>query len=46
MNDDTLSLTEKEEKIAKIKEENLWGIEYDANMFATCVGKYDVAWRW
>lgn len=37
MNDDTLSLTEKEEKIAKIKEENLWGIEYDANMFATCV---------
>lgn len=32
-----LSQNEKEEKIAHIKEEQLWGVEYDANMFATCV---------
>lgn len=28
---------EKEDKITYIKEEQLWGVEYDANMFATCV---------
>lgn len=32
-----LSQKEKEEKIMHIKEEQLWGVEYDANMFATCV---------
>lgn len=37
MKDNSLSLTEKENKIDTIKKEKLWGIEYDANMFATCV---------
>lgn len=37
MRDNSLSLTEKENKIDTIKKEKLWGIEYDANMFATCV---------
>lgn len=37
MNDTNLSLSQKEDKITKIKEENLWGVEFDANMFATCV---------
>ncbi|MGE7625431.1 HsdM family class I SAM-dependent methyltransferase [Viridibacillus sp. NPDC096237] len=37
MSDTTLSLTEREKKIESIKAENLWGVEFDANMFATCV---------
>jgi len=37
MNNNTLSLSEKEEKIKEVKEQNLWGVEFDANMFAACV---------
>lgn len=32
-----LSQKEKDDKITDIKEQQLWGVEYDANMFATCV---------
>lgn len=37
MDDNSLSLSQKEDKIETIKTENLWGVEFDANMFATCV---------
>jgi len=37
MKDDALSLTQKYDAIDKIKRENLWGFDFDANMFATCV---------
>lgn len=37
MSDKDLSLSEKEKKIEDIKEKRLWGVEFDANMFATCV---------
>lgn len=34
---ENLSLSEKEAKIKEVKEQNLWGVELDANMFAACV---------
>ncbi len=37
INNNTLSLSEREEKIKEVKEQNLWGVEFDANMFAACV---------
>ena len=37
MSDETLSLSDKETKIKEVKEQNLWGVEFDANMFAACV---------
>lgn len=37
MNNPNLSISEKKQKVEELKVERLWGVEFDANMFATCV---------